>query len=147
MNQGFIKVWWRKGEKVWWKTYKLASMHTEDSTNKWTKAFQSNQIKTECSDLGTKSYVWPKPKAAHHPENIIRTMKHDSGSITLKCCYSSARTGKPVRDEGKLTYYEDGNILHRVGIQILSFWSKCDWIAPSELNLNKFPITWFIYVE
>jgi len=40
-------------------------------------------MKIELFGLNGKRYVWWKPSTAHHPSNIISTVKHGGGGIML----------------------------------------------------------------
>jgi hypothetical protein len=46
----------------------------------------------ELFGLNAKCYVWRKPGTAHHPSNIIPTVKHGGGSIILLGYFSVAGT-------------------------------------------------------
>ena len=80
----------------------FAKSHVGDTANMWKKVLWSNETKIVGLGLKEKYYVWWKTNTAHHPEHIIPTVKHGGGSIMLWGCFSSARTGKLVRVDGKM---------------------------------------------
>lgn len=61
----------------------------------------SDRTKYKLSGLGTKHYVKWKPNKAGNPVNTMPTVRHGEGSMRLWACFSSAGTGKPVRDKSK----------------------------------------------
>jgi hypothetical protein len=80
----------------------FAKTHVGDSPNIWKKVLWSDETKIELFGHQGKRYVWCKPNIAHHPENIIPTVKHGGVSIMQWGCFSSAGTGKLVRIEGMM---------------------------------------------
>lgn len=69
----------------------------EDLASIQKSVFWCNENKIDLVGLGMKHYVW-KPKNACH---LRTSLKHDGGSIMCGC-FSSVKTMKLVRVEGKV---------------------------------------------
>ncbi|KAG2458981.1 TC1A transposase, partial [Polypterus senegalus] len=76
----------------------FATSHVGDTANMWKKVLCSDELFGQ----NAKRYVWRKTNTAHHSEHTIPTVKYGGGSIMLWGCFSSAGTGKLVRDDGKM---------------------------------------------
>ena len=80
----------------------FATSQVGDTANMFKKVLWSDKTKIEVFGIHTKRYVWWKPNAEHQPEHTIPSVKHGGGRIMLLGCFSSADTGKLVRDDGKM---------------------------------------------
>lgn len=53
----------------------------------WKNILWTNETKILLLVLGTKRYIWWKPNIAHHPENLIPTVKHGGGiMLSIMLC-------------------------------------------------------------
>jgi transposase len=66
----------------------FAKRHVGDSPNIWKNALWSDETKIKLFGHQGKHYVWHKPNTAHHPKDLIPTVKHGGGSIMLWGCFS-----------------------------------------------------------
>lgn len=101
---------------------------------------KSNETQIELFGLKDKRHVWRKPGVPHH---FLTGAAHGGGSIMLWRCYLAARTGRPIRAEGKknaATYRHD-NVLQRAldleGSKLCAYFCFCSEMScsspPTEL--------------
>jgi hypothetical protein len=73
----------------------FAKGHLKDSQTMRNQILWSDETKMEISGLNAKNHIWSKP-------GIISTVKHCSGNIMLRGCFSDAGTQRLVKIKRKM---------------------------------------------